>query len=172
MKRKRRNVWNMDEVRARCEEVGNCLIWKQSVNSGGAPSASVNGKTMTVRRLVFVELLGKEIKRNRRMTVRCHNPLCVSDLCIIQRPVPDILRDARQRRIEADPMAIRREQRCSSRAKLSPEIAAEIRASSETSIALAQRMEVHEETIRAIRRGKHYVQPPLAASSVFAWRPE
>jgi hypothetical protein len=167
--RKRRNVWNMDEVRARSEEVGNCLLWGQSVNSGGAPSASFDGKTMTVRRLVYVELMGKKLQPGRQLTVRCHNSLCVSEHCIIQRPKSDILRDARQRRIAADPMAIRREQRAATKAKLSPEIAAEIRASEEPATEIAKRLGVHPESIHAILRGDHYAQPKVAATSVFGW---
>jgi hypothetical protein len=170
-KRKRRNTWNMDEVRARSEEVGNCLIWRQSVNSGGAPSASVRGKTMTVRRLVYVELLGKEIRSGKRLTVRCHNPLCVSDHCIVQQSVSLILREARQRALACDPMTIRREQRASSQAKLTPEIAAQIRASAESSIELAKHYGVHPETIRGIRRGRTYVMPKVVANSVFNWMP-
>ena len=168
MNRRRTNEWTMDEVRSRCDEVGNCLIWRQSVNSGGAPSASVRGKTMTVRRLVYVELLSKELKAGRRLTVRCHNPLCVSESCIVQRTQADILRNARQRALASDPMILRREQRAGSRAKLNPEIAAQVRNSDESTKVWAKRLNVHPETIRGIRRGHTYVEPQLPPGSVFA----
>lgn len=164
-------VWTMQTVRDRCDEVGSCMIWKLSVNSTGYPSVSMNGTTITVRKLVYVNLMGKEMKSGRRITSRCHNPLCCSETCLIQSRNTDILKAAHERRRKADPMSLRREQRASSKAKLSPEIAADIRSSDEDGQTLAKRHGVALDTIRAVRRNATYKEPVMAATSVFDWRP-
>jgi len=161
----------MQAVRERCDEVGNCLIWRLSVNSTGYPSVSFAGTTITVRKLVYVNLLGKEMKAGRRITSRCHDPRCVSETCLIQARQSDILKAANKRRRQKDPLSILRAQRQGSRAKLSPEIAATIRESTESHVALAAQHGVHTDTIRAVRRGATYKQSVPIVSSVFDWRP-
>jgi crotonobetainyl-CoA:carnitine CoA-transferase CaiB-like acyl-CoA transferase len=124
---------------------------------------------MTVRKLVYVVLLGKEMKAGRRITSRCHNPLCCSDKCLFQSSQADILLAAHARRLKDDPMSARRAQRSASRAKLSPEIAAEIMASTEGHQELAERHGVAIDTIRAVRRGATYKAPVMGANSVFTF---
>lgn len=162
-----KTVWSMDEVRSRCDEVGNCLIWRGGVNSAGYPMASFKGKSKSVGSIVYTDILGKERKLRYRLTTRCHNPRCVSDICLHQSKHGDILSAAHKRRRESDPLSLRRDQRASSRAKLSPEIAEEVRASPKTAIELGAELGVHPESIRSIRRGNAYKAPMSAANSVF-----
>jgi hypothetical protein len=70
--------WTIETVRQRCDEVGECWIWKHSCKSGRIPQATIEGKTgQSVRPFVYDVLLGKQ--RPAASTVGCS---CTEKLCL------------------------------------------------------------------------------------------
>ncbi len=162
-------AWTLDYVRARCEEVGDCWLWKQGVQSKGYPQASINGKTgQSVRHFVYTELMGKKAPASRKVciTSRCGSPLCLSPLCLTVRRRADILRDqwtAGIRKPTHDQGFVNR--------KLTREQVDEIRAmpAGFNQSEVARRMGVHARTVCQVHLRETW--KPAPASNVFEWRP-
>lgn len=76
----------LSEVRARCEEEGDCWIWQKSVNSSGYPQLRVDGSLKMVRTYVMSELMGVEIPTGWWATTECRNKRCCSPLCLVALP--------------------------------------------------------------------------------------
>lgn len=72
--------WTLQTVYDRCEEIGDCWIWAQSLKANGIPQACIDGKGgRNVRTYIYDVLSGK--KRPPKSTVgstcnerRCCNP--------------------------------------------------------------------------------------------------
>lgn len=71
----------LDEIRARCEEFGECWIWQQGVNSAGVPIARSRNKTVPVRREVAYLYHGRETPKGYFVISACQDRLCVAPKC-------------------------------------------------------------------------------------------
>ena len=71
----------LDEIKARCEEFGECWIWRQGVNSVGVPIARSRNKTVTVRREVACLHNGREPRKGYFVISACQDRLCVAPKC-------------------------------------------------------------------------------------------
>ena len=152
----------LDTIYGRCDEVGDCWIWRGAVSHGTAPAINIDGKSTNVRRFV-VGLLGRQTK-GRYVTACCGAPLCVA---------PDHLRVVT--RSQLNTMAARRTgygqnlaraakiaQARRSRAHLSPELVQMIRSSDLPSAQLAKQLGVSKSTVNDARRGdtwRDYANP-------------
>ena len=65
---------------SRCEEVGDCLLWRGSVDKYGTPMMhdSLTGRTNSVRR-VLLRCLGRDTQ-GRVATCTCGDKLCMAEL--------------------------------------------------------------------------------------------
>lgn len=163
-----RRPWSLDRLRDRCDEIGNCLLWRETVNSAGYPCASIDGKATMVRMWVYTGLMGKQLLGGRQVTARCFNKRCCSPLCLFSATRKEILKRAYVQ-IMADPEEARKRQQFSVTngfAKLDQERADEIRLSDLTAKELAAMHKVSSHTIYQIRAGKSYTIPKIA-NSVF-----
>lgn len=72
---------NIEHIKHRCREDGDCWIWIGYAVEGAHPRVSIDGKLMSVRRVVWSEKNGGI---PARMVVRntCGNGLCVSPKCM------------------------------------------------------------------------------------------
>jgi hypothetical protein len=156
-------------VRSRCDEVGECWLWNQGVQSKGYPQASIEGKTgQSVRAYVYTHLMGKRGPMSRRncIATRCGSLLCVSPACLVLRSRADVLRKQwaegeRKSTLTAD--FINR--------KLTDEQVQDIRSQPHgfNQSEWARRNGVHPRTVSNVVIGKNYRMRP--AASVFEWRP-
>ena len=51
----------LDTIHGRCDEVGDCWIWRGAVSHGTAPAINIGGRSTSVRRFV-ADLLGRQTK--------------------------------------------------------------------------------------------------------------
>lgn len=147
----------IQRVQARCHEVGECWEWTGALQQAGCtPTISWQGRPMGVRRLVMLSM-GVEVG-TRVVTARCGNRLCVAP-----EHLQAVTRAVLSRRTckatdyssLARSMRLAQRVRASHRAKLSPEIAAEIRASEGvTQRELAARYGVSQYAISCVIRGR------------------
>ncbi len=161
--------WTRETVRSRCDEVGDCWIWKQGVQSKGYPQASINGKTgQSVRAYVFTQLMGKKAPASRRSCIvsLCGNVLCVSPACLVLRQRSSILREQWGQGLRRPTMKDGFVNR-----KLTAAQVDEIRAlpAGFNQSEVARRMGVHARTICKVARGETFKRLPVV--SVFEWRP-
>lgn len=162
--------WTLDDIRQRCEEVGECWLWLKSVNSGGHPTCSHNGSTVLAKRLAY-SLTGKRLPTNGMLiTARCGNVLCCSPSCLMSVTRSRLQELSHARRRRDDPEYWAKVQKTSQFAKVNRAIAEEMRASGDDMKTLSKRYGMSEESARRILRNESWHQP-ARVSSVFAWRP-
>lgn len=145
-------------VYASSERCGECLIWKGAYNKGlpiinyRAPNADKHQCT-PVRRAILLDKRAKLLPGYIAMTT-CEDTRCVEPSHIIQKVGAEYRKHrlnkvtnhvARGRRISAYKRRI---------SKISDEVVAEIRASSDTLVVLAQRYGISKSYARDIRAGK------------------
>lgn len=162
---------SMDQIRMRCTEEGTCLLWNQGLHCKGYPQARIDGRPQLVHRYVYTQIMGREVPKNRVVSNRCGNRLCVSPQCLTAITYGARLSRAYKRgnRLAAAEYVNRLEAAIKAgKAKLSFEIADHIRAErmDETNEALAKEYGVHPKTIYEVKRGKRWMRR-LPASSVF-----
>lgn len=174
MSRKGQNLthWTMHEVRLRCVEDDDtgCLIWRGTLNSQGYPCASVNGKTVLIRRLVYFDLMGRRRTEGLRVTTKCRSKVCLSEHCLVGKTFSEILKRSFADRVERDPLYLRRYQlipKKTGRGRLERAQADAIRASDRPTEALAEEYGVSTEAICAIRSGRTWKPMRLPVNSIF-----
>jgi hypothetical protein len=155
----------LDVIHARCDEVGDCWIWRGAVSHGTAPAINIDGKSTSVRRFV-ADLLGRQTN-GRYITACCGEPLCVSPdhLRVVTRSQLNILTAKRTGYGQSLARAAKIAQARRRRAHLSPELVQMIRSSDLPSAQLAKQLGVSKSTVNDARRGntwRDYTNP-------FAW---
>lgn len=157
---------NLDDIKARCEEVGECWIWQGTVLRKRFPIAKVKNATVYPKREAWAAHHGKPVPDGMCVVnrpVKCHDPLCCN---------PDHLTVATKRQVLQKVVAdgklhtptIRAKIAVAKRAgsKLSDEAVQEIRFSDEPVAVLAARHGITETYGHMIRRGhsrKDYSSP-------------
>lgn len=161
-----RIVWNRKTVADRCEEVGDCLIWRNGVSPGGCPRAGIYGTDTNVRNFVFVHLMGKELRKGHVVMPKCGNLQCVSDDCLAL--ISFSVWRSRNAKAKAMTAAGRREMQqralASGFARIGPELAAEMRRSGEDKHALQRKHGFHLRSIERVLTGESWTPIP---SSIF-----
>jgi hypothetical protein len=167
-------IWTERTLRDRCEDVGECLIWKQAVNGQGYPQAFIDGKGgVMVRRWVFTHLLGREIPARSVVTSTCGDSRCCAPahmkaVTYSKRLSMTYAQGRRNAVLESHKRLDRRRELGT--VWLTIEKAREIRArSSERVEDLAKEYGVKDRHIRSIWSGTAWRE--VAGSSVFSWRP-
>lgn len=172
-RRRRDPEWLIETIHARCDDVGECWIWRQGVNSAGSPSMYWQGRSATVRRLVYVARVGRAPRNDMLVVAKCMQAHCVSPSCAaemsraaLQRHMVKIgrLNTAAQR--VAQTAANRRKPTV----KATPALAAEIRArraAGEPGYRMAADYGLSPDHINKIARGDCW----SAGASAFSFRP-
>ena len=141
---------------SRCDEFGDCLIWRDSTTEQGYPIYKPVGCGCTlVRRAVFV-MHGGQIKTRQPVVTTCGERACINPQHLAASTTRAVALAAGARgahsgiAIGAKIAAVKR----ASVAKITMEAAREIRLSTETGPVLAQRHGVHKSLNNSIKRGK------------------
>lgn len=68
----------LDDIKKRCEEVGDCWIWQRTLLRGKTPIMKIDGKSVYPRRVTWQLHNGKDIPDTMVVTHRktCGDPLC------------------------------------------------------------------------------------------------
>lgn len=143
-------------VMSRVVEVGDCLEWTGGYTGTRVPSIKYQGKDMNVRRAIALDT-GMIVVNNplRVAVVRCMNWRCVrpEHIQILQRQKLQ-RRTANRNHASAKLIGARKiSAQARKRAKLTAELAAEIREATDTHREIAKRYGVSHATVYAIKRG-------------------
>lgn len=145
----------IDQINARCVDVGDCWEWQGAMQAcGSTPVVRINQKTIGVRRLLL-QHLGVNV-RGKVCTYKCGNPLCVNPehLEAISRKKLS-LRLVKETRYTASVLRKSKiAEQARRRAKLTSELACEIKQADGTQRSIALRFGVSQATVSCIKRGK------------------
>lgn len=153
-----------EEIKNRCDELGDCWIWKQTTSSTGYPIMKVHGCGCQLVRRLSATLAGKTPAPRQPVDTTCGEKLCVNPDHMRPTTPQAVAKRAAKRGAwssvsrAAKISAARR----AGRVKLTDEQVAEIRASSEPETKLAPLYGVNRSYIGRIRRGtdrKDYRNP-------------
>lgn len=163
----------LDNLPTFCIEYDGCLLWGRSVNSLGYPQARIDGKPgQMVRRHVFRDLLGKQLRPGQRVSSRCGDRLCVAPACLVARSPGAIQREAYRsgrRSTEREYMARHRLGVLMSGSTMTWEIADQIRREPAhlAHTEVARKYGLGATAVSKIRRGVSWRRPKLPVRSVF-----
>lgn len=68
----------------RCDEVGQCWIWKHSCNGSGVPNARDGKRTVLVRRRAWELYHNRAAKKGYFIVAMCQHALCVTPECSLE----------------------------------------------------------------------------------------
>lgn len=172
---------SVTELYARCDEVGECLLWTGTVGQHvpqfyvrNRPDGGRNkhGAYLSCRREVYESSSGKPIQDGRFPVPMCRDRRCIryEHLKLLTRKQIGQLA-SKEGKFSAPQRAaaIREGIRKAGRLKLTPEQVREIRTSDETGVALAARMGVDKSLPPRIRRNEAH-RETVANASVFNMR--
>lgn len=137
-------------VLARCDEVGDCLLWTGAMNNGTSPVIGINNRVYAIRRLMWLAM-GKTLTPGRHLCASCGHVACVAPEHAFQKKrgiAPGTKKTAAVRSNMA-----RARQRW---AALTWDDVHEIRASDESARVIAERRGMSVDHIRRVRKGAHW----------------
>lgn len=140
----------LDHLLAHVAEDDGHLIWKSHAQAGKRPQWRFDGRTRSVRRVIY-ELVYGRIKRGRQIGVKCGCELCVHPDHLVARTASEINRG--KKLPLSTKFKIARAKQVKS-GLLNDEQAHEIRMSDEASGVLAVRHGISPSYVRDIRRGR------------------
>lgn len=153
----------------RCDEFGDCLLWKLGIRKSGAPTANIARRGgASVRNHVYVNIYGKKLRAGFAPFPACGNPRCLARDCLVQRERGQIVSAGcdRLKLMPARLLKFQHQAVIAGHAKLGPTQAAEIRASDKGTRELAAEYGVNRSTICRIRARTSWA-PCRAATSIF-----
>jgi hypothetical protein len=163
-------------IKDRCNEVGECWMWAQGLTSRGTPNMRVGREVWHVRRFAFM-LAGGVLLPRQPIDCTCGERLCVKPEHAFATDQKALSRKASQRGAfanrarDAKVAAWHREP---GRSKLSMEMVREIRASTESSLALAARYGVSRSRVTRVRNHdawKDYTNPYMSLAMTMPGAP-
>lgn len=140
----------LSEIKARCSEDGDCLIWTGATNAGGHPKFS----RASGRRVVW-ELVHGTLQPADLITVTCGCSLCLNPQHLKKTTKSEVSRvtnarpDIKAKRIASNQRSAREKG-----TKITMETARMIRASDKTGLALAAELQVSPSLITSVRKNK------------------
>ena len=157
----------LDDIKAQCDEEGNCWMWTGSVSSKGYHIAMVDGKQQLVRRVAygFKQFVPKLLPR-QPVIAKCTNKLCVNPACLSASTTSEVGRIAgaagkMSSLTKGAKIAARKR---ATDAKIDMDIARAIRMSDESGPVLAARHHIDNALVNRIKSGtawKDYTNPFL-----------
>lgn len=141
----------LESLLDRTVEIGDCREW---TGAGDVPHVRVAGEVVPVRRLIL-RLAEIDIRPGYVVGNTCRNPKCVEPSHIVIRSPKQHARIGHKRRNQ---QLINRKIAATKRAKskFTPELVAEIRASTESGRVLAERLGMNRRSVYRIRSGQRW----------------
>lgn len=173
-------IRSIEDLRARCkiDDICGCWLWQLSAIDGNSPKVHVRtpeGNRIMRGRRAAVYLSGRRICAGQVAypADECRNEMCVNPdhACVGSKALAGaaLRRTGRMRNIPSKIAAARKAWDQRGR-KITPEMAAEIRSSTESTHELAKRMGLSQFTIWSCRVGQTH-KGVVAGASAFTWRP-
>ena len=144
----------LESLRARTTEDGDCLIWTGSDNGKGIPKVKNGNGGMGVRRVVW-ELRKGKIPEGKQVIVTCGHAGCIEHLALATKAqvskAAQSRPDVRAHRSATSAKAAR------AKAKLTMELARQIRNDPREGIVVAAELGVCKSTVSHVRRNRTWV---------------
>lgn len=143
----------------RTDELADCHLWRGSTSASGHPTYKPEGQPCTLVRRAMYQLAGGQLQHRVPIAVSCDERLCINPAHLHASSFSKIAKKAAARgawRTRARAAKIANTKRASPGAKLTIELAREIRLSSESGPLLAARHGVHRAVIAGIKAGTRW----------------
>lgn len=145
----------LDRIRSRCTDDAGCWVWDGHCNRGVFPVMSVKGKPASTRRVAW-EAVNGPVPPGFEIVAGCATFKCVNPACaekVTKRARRILMAAQRDKSSTAKATA-----KIRAKAKLSMEIAREIRASDLPNTVLAERYGVVHQVVSMVRLNKAWVE--------------
>ena len=155
----------LKDIHDRCDEVGDCWIWKQAVSQTGYPIIRRRPNGCLLVRRVAVALDGRQAAPRQTVVAICNDNRCCNPAHLKPSDLSSVAKAAAARgsfSTKARSARIAATRRAAGNLKMTLEMAREVRASNESGPVLAKRYGVDRSLIGSIRRGevwKDYSNP-------------
>lgn len=174
MTEKAKPVRTLDEIKARCIEVGECWEWQGAMSGCGQPRHRIDGKDSKVHHTAF-KLARKRKPKGLYLVRSCGNSKCVNPDHIepMTRSEQMKLAASLGRCSRPDQIIARTNGNRAKSAHYSPERAAlirEMRGNGEKLTVIAEAVGISPDLVSKVARGVVWANHHQA-SSVFSWRP-
>jgi hypothetical protein len=160
---------SLEQIKERCVEIGDCWEWSSpdiSLKRKRNPEMRVDGKVTAVRRYAY-GLAKNPAKGRLVVTPSCGNPYCLNPdhqkAVTHQRAMQDASKRGSLKGITAKKLAA-----CRANAKISEEIAREIRSSHEPGHVLGAKYGIHKSMVNRIKQGKNWRDTSNPFAGLFA----
>ena len=148
-------IHTIESLKKRTIEDGECWEW-QGYCANGTPSVSHDGKMISVRRL-FTQLLGNTVREGYYVP-KCGNKLCVNPEHTTYNDPKQHMKKAARKALQSPTRRLKIQiHKRATTAKLTQEMADEIRCSEGPSRVIAEKYGVNKSVICRIRAGKAWV---------------
>ena len=148
-------IHTIESLKKRTIEDGECWEW-QGYCANGTPSVSHDGKMISVRRL-FTQLLGNTVREGYYVP-KCGNKLCVNPEHTTYNDPKQHMKKAARKALQSPTRRLKIQiHKRATTAKLTQEMADEIRCSEGPSRIIAEKYGVNKSVICRIRAGKAWV---------------
>jgi hypothetical protein len=149
---------DLAHIHARCEEDGDCMVWKLYTSSAGVPKIGLtkDGKWVVVsaRREVWKLTRKSPLGRKQLLTTKCGNPRCLNPEHLKLTKAAEVnAKNAQKADSKARRSLAMSEFNRKTKGKLDAQRAAEIRASEKRTSELVKEYGVCSSVIRRIRSG-------------------
>ncbi len=155
-----KNPITLEEIHSRCDEEGDCWIWRDATSQNGYPIMKRSGGPCLLVRRVVAALKGDEPAPRQPVATTCNDKRCCAPEHVHTSTPKKVGKDAAKRGSYsslARRMKVAAAKRASPQAKLSMDKARDIRLSTKTSVALAAEYEVNVSVIKGIRQNRMWV---------------
>jgi hypothetical protein len=163
---------NLDDIKAKCIECGDCWEWTGICSSAGVPKINLyvgygkNGRTVLSTRRVVWQIVKGAIPAGRLITTKCGNPKCLNPEHLTMTNHAQVAqKNGARLSVKLKRAASQRTFNIEHRAKLTQDAVSLIRSSEKPTRELAGAYGVHISTINKIRKGLAWrdVTNPFAA---------
>lgn len=154
------NPITLAEIESRCDEVGDCWIWRDATSQAGYPIMKRAGGPCLLVRRVVAELKGDAPAPRQPVVTTCREKGCCNPAHVHTSTTQKVAKAAAKRGAFSSlsrRMKVAAAKRASPSAKLDMDKAREIRLSTKTGKDLAQEYGVNVSVIKGIRQNKMWV---------------
>ncbi|MBX3610381.1 MAG: hypothetical protein KF871_10855 [Hydrogenophaga sp.] len=144
----------LEDIKARCDEVGECWFWNGGCDSHGRPQKRHGGKTVYVRRLVRELADGQPVPPGLVVAAKCGHKRCVSPDCSVATTTRRKAQMAAKRGAYSSPAKAAKMARMKrAQSWITDEMVEQIRLAPGPSSRIAAETKVSLSHVKAIRRG-------------------